>query len=264
MVDYNDFNPFSGTDNTTGTGNGANTGTGSYWDDPSVTNMSDTYGADYVEAAQAYTDGYDAGYANANQQNAAHTANTGYNAHNGYHAHNAGNGYHAHNVNTGHNAGNGYQNNGYQNNAQGGNTPRVDEYGNTFYTNMGGNASTGSPNGYKVYDSTSVGVFPIGESASKLRFRIGPVMYQPRSKLIALLLAFFLGPFGAHDFYMGKTSKGIIMLLLWTVGCLIGIGPIIGAVWLIIDLIGIAVSTPTGPMQSYAYDGRGVPMTWLP
>lgn len=258
MVDYNDFNPFSGTDNTTGTGNGANTGTGSYWDDPSVTNMSDTYGADYVEAAQAYTDGYDAGYANANQQHAASTGNNGYHAHNantGYqnHGYHAGNGYQS----------NGYQNNGYQNHAQGGNAPRVDEYGNTFYTNMGG-AQAGSPSGYKVYDPTSVGVFPIGESASKVRFRIGPVLYQPRSKLIALLLAFFLGPFGAHDFYMGKTSKGIIMLLLWTVGCLIGIGPIIGAIWLLIDLIGIAVSTPTGPMQSYAYDGRGVPMTWLP
>lgn len=36
-------------------------------------------------------------------------------------------------------------------------------------------------------------------------------------KLIAILLAFFLGSFGAHKFYLGQTKKGIVYLIFfWT------------------------------------------------
>lgn len=38
-----------------------------------------------------------------------------------------------------------------------------------------------------------------------------------KSKTTAVLLAFFLGAFGAHKFYLGKTGKGIMYLLFfWT------------------------------------------------
>ncbi len=40
---------------------------------------------------------------------------------------------------------------------------------------------------------------------------------SPRSRLIAFLLAFFLGSFGAHEFYVGNTGLGILMLVFfWT------------------------------------------------
>ena len=45
-----------------------------------------------------------------------------------------------------------------------------------------------------------------------------------KSKLVALLLCLFLGPFGAHKFYVGKIGTGI--LYLFTVG-FFGIGWII-------------------------------------
>ena len=34
-----------------------------------------------------------------------------------------------------------------------------------------------------------------------------------KDKMLALVLAFFLGGFGAHKFYLGRTSSGIIYLL---------------------------------------------------
>jgi TM2 domain-containing membrane protein YozV len=51
-----------------------------------------------------------------------------------------------------------------------------------------------------------------------------------RSRLITLLLCFFLGYFGVHRFYVGKVGTGLLMIL--TVG---GAG-----IWWLIDIIIIA------------------------
>lgn len=39
-----------------------------------------------------------------------------------------------------------------------------------------------------------------------------------KNRIVAALLAFFLGLFGAHKFYLGRTGPGVIMLLCGTVG----------------------------------------------
>lgn len=44
-----------------------------------------------------------------------------------------------------------------------------------------------------------------------------------KSKIVAALLAFFLGAFGVHKFYMGKKKAGIIMLVVFILG-LIALG----------------------------------------
>ena len=48
-----------------------------------------------------------------------------------------------------------------------------------------------------------------------------------KSRLVATLLCFFLGGFGAHRFYVGKTGTAILMIV--TLG---GLG-----IWTLIDLI---------------------------
>ena len=52
-----------------------------------------------------------------------------------------------------------------------------------------------------------------------------------KSKLVAVLLAFFLGSIGIHDFYLGYTKYGIIKIVLT---CCTGIG---GGIWALVDFI---------------------------
>ena len=54
---------------------------------------------------------------------------------------------------------------------------------------------------------------------------------SPKSRLVTLLLCFFLGGFGVHRFYVGKMGTGLLILL--TLG---GCG-----IWYMIDLIMIIV-----------------------
>ena len=54
---------------------------------------------------------------------------------------------------------------------------------------------------------------------------------EQKSKLVALLLAFFLGGFGGHDFYLGYTKNAVIKIILTV--CT-GVG---GGIWALIDLI---------------------------
>lgn len=47
--------------------------------------------------------------------------------------------------------------------------------------------------------------------------QLGAIAPNGRSKLAAILLAFFLGGFGIHKFYLGQIGWGIVYLLLcWT------------------------------------------------
>ena len=56
---------------------------------------------------------------------------------------------------------------------------------------------------------------------------------SPKSRLVALLLCFFLGALGIHRFYVGKIGTGILMLL--TLG---GLG-----IWVLIDFIMILIGS---------------------
>jgi TM2 domain-containing membrane protein YozV len=55
--------------------------------------------------------------------------------------------------------------------------------------------------------------------------------YSDKSRLVALLLCFFLGIFGAHRFYVGKIGTGLLQF--FTVG---GLG-----IWTLVDFILIAI-----------------------
>ena len=78
------------------------------------------------------------------------------------------------------------------------------------------------------------------------------VAIVPKSKVAAALLAFFLGSFGIHNFYLGYNSKGLAQLLLTVLTC--GYGAIITWPWALIEFILLL----TGGI---ARDGKGVPLT---
>jgi TM2 domain-containing membrane protein YozV len=74
---------------------------------------------------------------------------------------------------------------------------------------------------------------------------------SPKSRLTTALLALFLGVFGAHRFYVGKTKTAIVMLCLSIVGVatawiVIGIPFIlIISAWVLVDLIYAATGMAT-------------------
>lgn len=67
-----------------------------------------------------------------------------------------------------------------------------------------------------------------------------------KSIVVYLILAWFLGVFGAHRFYAGKTGSAIAMLLMSTIGFILIVPVIISAIWALVDIIiGICnINTP--------------------
>ena len=72
----------------------------------------------------------------------------------------------------------------------------------------------------------------------------------PKQLLFGILLALFLGVFGAHNFYLGHTGRGIAQLLITVLT--LGIGSIVTGIWALIELIMMA----TGSL----YDSQGRPL----
>ena len=73
----------------------------------------------------------------------------------------------------------------------------------------------------------------------------------PKQWIFALLLAFFVGPLGIHNFYLGYTSRGLIQLIL----SVIIIGLPITAIWALIEFIMILMRS-----GSYGCDASGQPL----
>lgn len=75
----------------------------------------------------------------------------------------------------------------------------------------------------------------------------------PKSMAVAALLAFFLGVFGAHNFYLGYKGKAIAQLLITVLS--IGILSFVTAIWALIEFVLILMRS-----GSYATDAQGVPL----
>ena len=59
-----------------------------------------------------------------------------------------------------------------------------------------------------------------------------------KNKIAAALLAFFLGAFGVHNFYLGYTGRGVAQLLLTLIGwLLLFLGPAIAGIWAFVEFI---------------------------
>lgn len=75
------------------------------------------------------------------------------------------------------------------------------------------------------------------------------VMTKPKNRIIAGLLAVFLGSLGIHNFYLGYTKKGVIQLLLFVF--FLGW---VSQLWALVEALLIF----TGRI---AFDAKGVPLT---
>lgn len=80
-----------------------------------------------------------------------------------------------------------------------------------------------------------------------------------KSRLVTLLFCWFLGIFGAHRFYVGKTGTGIVWLL--TLGCL-GIGVLVD---LITILLGRFYDSQNKPILAWFRncDAEGTVLSYL-
>ena len=82
---------------------------------------------------------------------------------------------------------------------------------------------------------------PTGTAAPSrgLRPAISQPSHPPRSRKsrgIFVLLAFFVGCFGVHNFYAGYTTKGKWMLIVGLIGCLAIIPLVFTAIVALIDI----------------------------
>jgi TM2 domain-containing membrane protein YozV len=77
------------------------------------------------------------------------------------------------------------------------------------------------------------------------------VQSAPKQKVVAILLALFLGALGIHNFYLGYTAKGLWQLLITVLS--LGYLAIIPAIWALIELIMIAAG-------AISTDAKGNPL----
>ena len=90
-----------------------------------------------------------------------------------------------------------------------------------FCTNCGTAVAEAAPEAPVVEQSAPVTATVVGQPAA------APA--APKSKTIAVILAWFLGAFGVHNFYLGDTTKGAIQLAITVVSC--GTLAIVSAYW---------------------------------
>ena len=67
-----------------------------------------------------------------------------------------------------------------------------------------------------------------------------PILAPPKSKSTAILLALFLGSFGAHRYYLGRNGSATAMLVLTLLTPITCISFIVVSIWATIDLFLIA------------------------
>lgn len=76
-----------------------------------------------------------------------------------------------------------------------------------------------------------------------------------KNRIVAGLLAIFLGSLGIHNFYLGFNNRGLIQLLVSVVGgiCTCGVATIAIEIWALVE--GIQIFT-----GSISTDAKGMPL----
>lgn len=102
---------------------------------------------------------------------------------------------------------------------------------------------------FEAADNRALTIFPVPGTAPAVR-TAPPPPQTDRNKYVAALLAFFLGPFGVHRFYLGQIGSGIVMLVL---SCTV-LGLFVSVPWTVIDFIRYLVMSDRDFAERYARD----------
>ena len=128
-------------------------------------------------------------------------------------------------------------------------TPGSTTYGTAYDAQQGYGVPGPDANEQAAYAAgqQAYGQQAYGQPAYGQPFAVG----APKQWIVAVLLAFFLGTLGIHNFYLGYTTKGIIQLVL----TLTFIGLIVSGIWAFIDFIMLLMRA-----GSFATDAQGQPL----
>ena len=113
-------------------------------------------------------------------------------------------------------------------------------------------ATPGSTTYGTAYDANQQAAYAAGQQAYGQPAYSQPFAAgAPKQWMVAVILAFFLGTLGVHNFYLGYTTKGIIQLVL----TITVIGIFVSGPWALIDFIMLLMRS-----GSYATDAQGQPL----
>jgi TM2 domain-containing membrane protein YozV len=81
-----------------------------------------------------------------------------------------------------------------------------------------------------------------------------------KDKWVAAVLAFVLGAFGIHKFYLGYKTEGIIMIIVSIAGSIcLGLGPLVMVIISLIEAVRYVILTQADFERTYVYGSKG----WL-
>jgi TM2 domain-containing membrane protein YozV/cold shock CspA family protein len=100
---------------------------------------------------------------------------------------------------------------------------------------------------FEVQDGAAVGIYVIAPSS------------RDKDRIVAALLALFVGHWGVHKFYLGKTNAGIIMLVCGTIGWMLVLPGVINWAIAIIEGVIYLVKSDQDFYRDYVVGDR----TWL-
>ena len=86
---------------------------------------------------------------------------------------------------------------------------------------------------FETRENRALSLFPVPSMVQPVAVVERSAARSDRNKLVAALIAFFLGPLGIHRFYLGRTGSGIVMLVL----SITVIGLLVTVPWGFIDMI---------------------------
>lgn len=98
-----------------------------------------------------------------------------------------------------------------------------------------GEPSIGQPVDFETSGNRALNIFPLASPPASVSANAVP--HNDRNKFVAAALAFLLGPFGFHRFYLGRTTSGIVMLVL----TLTLVGMPISFLWMLVDTVRLLV-----------------------